>query len=421
MTFETTAMKVPMRRLHISYHGSIMRTLFGLIVGMWSSFCAEANEPTNRTFLHLQHTPKATGATGHVVRAAEIGEERSPAIADERSLTIKPGREFSADSYVYKPLTNDVPLDPQSRAYVANLQRQIKKYYGHADVNIDGGTPPIYIVPMDQPTVRVKYVDWENPVATFPPLQSQWMAVPLPEGFQPSPGEDMEAVVYQTSSGKMWEFWAMKKTGMRVTDSTGREVDEWGAKWGGRMDDIASNPGHWVTSPEGYKFGATASGIPFLAGIMTIAELQGGEIDHIVGFALPETLSERWSNPAQRTDGNTHGADAIPEGAIFRLPAGLNLDAMDMDPFARTIAKAVQKHGMILWDISGVVGFRAENPANKYPDGHPFWKEGGILRCPAGADATDPDNQVVYECWAPVRLRGFPWEKLQALQTRIAK
>jgi hypothetical protein len=358
-----------------------MKTLFGLIVGMWSSLC----------------------------------------VADERSLTIKPGREFSADSYVHKPLTNDASLDPQSRSYVANIQRQIKKYYGHADVNVDGGSPPIYIVPTDQPTVRVKYVDWDNPAATVPPLQSQWMAVPLPDGFQPSPGDDLEAVVYQPSSGKMWEFWAMKKTGTRVTDSKGHEVDEWGAKWGGRMDNIATNPGYWVTTPDGYKFGTTASGIPFLAGLITIDELQRGAIDHIVGFALPETLGERWSYPAQRTDGSTYGADAIPQGAIFRLPASLNLDAMDMDPFARMIAKAVQKHGMILWDISGVVGFRAENPANKYPDGHPFLKEGGILRCPAGADVPDPNNQVIYQCWPPERLQGFPWDKLQALKTRIAK
>jgi hypothetical protein len=99
----------------------------------------------------------------------------------------------------------------------------------------------------------------------------------------------------------------------------------------------------------------------------------------------------------------------------------LNHGHMWPSPFARMIAKAVQKQGMILWDISGVVGFRAQDPANKYPDGHPFWKEGGILRCPAGADATDPNNQVVYACWAPVRLRGFPWDKLQALKTRIAK
>jgi hypothetical protein len=389
MIFETMAMNVSLHRLHIHGYGRIMKTLFGLMVGMWSSLCAEAN-------------------------------------ADERSLTIKPGREFSADSYVYKPLTDDAPVDPQSRSYVANIQRQIKKYYGHPDVSIDGGTPPVYIVPMDQPTVRVKYVDWENPAATFPPLQSQWMAVPLPDGFQSASGPaggdgDSEAVVYQPSSGKMWEFWAMKKTGMRVTDSKGHEVDEWGARWGGRMDNIATNPGYWVTTPEGYKFGTTASGIPFLAGLITVDELQRGAIDHVVGFALPETLAERWSYPAQRTDGNTYDADAIPEGAIFRLPARLNLDAMDMDPLARMIAKAVQKHGMILWDISGVVGFRAENPANRYPDGHPFWKEGGILRCPAGADNPDPNNQVVYECWAPERLRGFPWDKLQALKTRIAK
>lgn len=374
-------MNIPMHRLHIHYHGRIMKTLFGLIVGMWSSL----------------------------------------AVADERSLTIKPGREFSADSYVHKPLTNDAPLDPQSRSYVANLQRQLKKYFGHPDVNIDGGTPAIYIVPIDQPTVRVKYVAWDRPGETVQPLQAQWETVPLPDDFQPLTGGDGEAVVYQPSTGKMWEFWRVQKTGAKVLNSAGKSVDEWGANWGGRMDNIATNPGYWVTTPDGYKFGATASGIPFLAGLITIDEVQRGAIDHIVGFALPETLGERWSYPAQRTDGETYGADAIPEGAIFRLPASLNLDAMDMDPFARMIAKAVQKHGMILWDISGVVGFRAENPANKYADGHPFWKEGGILRCPAGADATDPNNQIIYECWAPVRLRDFPWDKLQALKTRIAK
>jgi hypothetical protein len=43
-------MNVPMHRLHIHYPGRIMKTLFGVIVGMWSSL----------------------------------------AVADERSLTIKP-------------------------------------------------------------------------------------------------------------------------------------------------------------------------------------------------------------------------------------------------------------------------------------------------------------------------------------------
>jgi len=184
-------------------------------------------------------------------------------------------------------LTNDAPLDAQSRSYVANLQRQIKKYFGHPDVNIDGGTPAIYIVPMDQPTVRVKYVAWDRPGETVRPLQAQWETVPLPDDLQPSTGDDGEAVVYQPSTGKMWEFWRVRRTGAKVVNSAGKSVDEWGANWGGRMDNIATNPGDWVTTPDGYKFGTTASGIPFLAGLITIDELQRGAIDHIVGFALP--------------------------------------------------------------------------------------------------------------------------------------
>jgi hypothetical protein len=339
--------------------------------------------------------------------------------ASADSMIVQPGREFAPDSYVHKPLADNAPIDPKSPTYVAIIQKQIEAHYGHADVNIDANTPPIYIVSAGQPTVRVKYVDWEKPAATFPPLQSQWMAVPIPNGFQPSRGDDLEAVIYQPSSGKMWEFWAMKKTGIRIADSTDHEVDEWGAKWGGRMDNIASNPGHWVTSKEGYKFGTMASGIPSLAGIMTVAELRRGAIDHVLGFALPQSMAGRWSEPAQRTDGVAEDPNAIPQGTIFRLPANMNLDAVEMDPFARMIAKAVQKHGMILWDTSAVVGFRAENPANQYQDGHPYWKEGGIMRCAKGADT--PDNQVIYGCWPPERLRSFPWNKLQALQVRAAK
>jgi hypothetical protein len=339
----------------------------------------------------------------------------------QRSLIIAPGREFAADSYVHKPLPDDAPLDPKSPIYVARLQKLIVTHYGHADVNIDGGSPPIYLAAADQPTVRVRYIDWDSPGSSFTPLQTQWEAVPLPADFRPSAGTDEEAVVYQPATGRMWEFWAMRKTGATTRDSRGSLVEEWGAKWGGRMDDIASNPGHWVTTPEGYKFGATASGIPFLAGIMTIEELRSGQIEHVLGLSLPEILAERWSPPAQRTDGSASDPDAVPEGAIFRLPAALDLDAIDMDPFARMVARAVQRHGLVIWDFAGVVGFRAENPAGQYPAGHPYWKEGGILRCPAEVEGRGAASQLIYGCWPPARLRGFPWDKLQVLQLRLSR
>jgi hypothetical protein len=355
-------------------------------------------------------------ASFHLVRLLLIGSAFAaalPALAE--SLTIRPGREFAADSYVHRPLAPDAAIDPRSAAYVAEIRRLIKAHYGHAEVNIDGNTPEIHIVPADQPTVTVRYRIWNRPGARFPPLQEQWMAVPLPDGFQPAHGDDHEAVVYQPSTGRMWEFWAMRKTGAKTTDSKGRTVDEWGAQWGGRMDDIGANPGHWVTNKQaGHTFGTTASGIPFLAGILTIEELRRGEVNHVLGFALPEVAAGRFSHPAQRTDGRSGNADAVPQGTIFRLPADLDLDAIAMDPFARMIARAVQRHGMILWDTSGVVGFRAENPGRRSGEGHPYWREGGILRCPPDA-ASRPGHPALYQCWPPGRLADFPWDKLQAL------
>ena len=334
-----------------------------------------------------------------------------------RSLTITPGREFTTDCWVYKPLAPNAPLDGRSAAYVANLNSQIQRYYGVAAVNINQFTPAIWIVGPNQPTVRVKLVDWTNPSYTFQPLQDKWAAVPLPDNFEPASGTDEEACVYQPSTGKVWEFWLMRKTGARIKNSAGKTVDEWGARWGGKLDDVSKAWGTFPTeggdwkSATGQTYGTTATSIAFLSGVITIEEQQRGVINHVIGIALPETLAGRWSFPAQRSDGLTNADNAIPEGTIFRLPANLNLDAMDMDPYARMIAKAVQKYGMVVWDRAGTVSFRAENPANKYPEGDPYTKVNGILRCPGG--------QSQSACWADSngRLRGFPWDKLQALQT----
>lgn len=327
------------------------------------------------------------------------------------SLTITPGHEFDARSYVYKPLAPNAKLDSKSRVYVANLLRQIKRYYGHADVNVSEYTPSIFIVSKDQPTVRVRALDWSDPAWRFPALQAQWEAVPLPAKFAPARGTDQEAVVYQPSTHRMWEFWLMRKTGARVKNSAGRLVDEWGARWGGRMNNIQRNPGYWITTPQGDTFGTTATGIPFLAGILTVQEQQRGVIDHVLGLAVPEIAFGRCSFPAQRCAPTSHSRDAIPEGTMFRLPATLNLNAIQMDPYARMLAKAVQRHGMVVWDSGGTVSLRAENPTiNYFAD--PYYTPGGIFRCPAGTNPSNPPQR----CWSYNRLRGFPWSKLQVLK-----
>lgn len=332
------------------------------------------------------------------------------AATDPPSVVIAPGREFAADSYVHQPLPLQAPLDQHSAEYVAEFQRQWHTYYGTVNVNIYEYTPPVFIVGPDQPTVRVKWVDWEHLGATFPPLQAQWMAVPVPEDFRASPGTDQEAVVYQPSTGHYWEFWLLRKTGAKTRNSAGREVEECGARWGGCIEDLSKSPGYFIPTPQGYKFGTTATSLPFLAGLITIDDQLRGEIDHALHIVLVDTLTwQYWSHPAQRSDGYTTLDKiryAIPEGATFRLPPDLDLDKLVADPYARMIARAVQKYGMTVCDKGGAVVFRAENPAGRYAVDPYRW----ILRNPADPTKTIP----AYE-----RLRQVPWDKLQMLKLQM--
>lgn len=207
----------------------------------------------------------------------------------------------------------------------------------------------------------------------------------------------------------------MQPNGQNTTDSAGNVVIQWGAQWGGRMDNVSTNPGYWVPTPEGYKFGATASGIPLLAGMLTIDELETGVIDHVVGISLVELAALKYSFPAQRTDGGSYAADAVPEGTIFRFPANLNLDAMITDRLALMIAKAIQKHGMIVWDGAGAVAIRVEN--NK-PGTNPYYSDNGILGC-SGLDPVNPyASGNVWWCWPPAHLMAIPWTQLQALKPK---
>ena len=189
----------------------------------------------------------------------------------DRSLTIVPGREFAANSYVHTPL-GERDVSPLSSAWVEDVQRQIRQNYDVVRVNIDEYAPPIFIAGPDEPTVRIKAERADDPSWFFEPFQEQIADVPLPAGFAPSPGSDGEAIIYQPSSGRYWELWRAEKTGRQVENSAGTTVDEWRAAWGGRIDDLGSNPGYFVGSPGSPKFGTTATGLPLLAGIMTIEE-----------------------------------------------------------------------------------------------------------------------------------------------------
>ena len=117
------------------------------------------------------------------------------------------------------------------------------------------------------------------------------------------------------------------------------------------MKNASTNPGIWPN-----PWGAPASGLPFSGAQITAEELQRGEITHVIGISLPAL--ENWnifSWPANRSDGwnPSNAPNRIPEGLRFRLDPALNVDALNIHPVAKVIAKAGTeirlRRGRLFW------------------------------------------------------------------------
>jgi hypothetical protein len=250
---------------------------------------------------------------------------------------------------------------------------------GSGRVNTTTYSAPVYTVPVGQPTVHVTLDNTNDPA-----LRTALDQVPIPAGATAAAGSDHHLVVWQPGTDTMWELWLATV-----------EADGWHARWGGKMTEVSRNPGYFRAPHPGW--GATATSLPLLGGLMRISELQAGHIDHALAFAIPHTkLWTSWSWPAQRSDGDVDSAAAIPEGARFRLPASLDIDALELPPVTAMMAKAVQRYGMVLRDKSGAVSFYAEDPT-------PL---GGLNPYPA-----------LFDTWPNLLFAEFPWDKLQVLRT----
>lgn len=315
---------------------------------------------------------------------------------DQVTLVATP---FAANGWRNQPLPSDAPLKANSTLLRDELVDQVQDSLALPSAPQNAGTwintteyaAPVYVVPPGQPTVRVD--DPNN----RPALQAQWDNVPLPPDAQPAQGTDSELTVYQPSTNTLWDFWQLRK------DAAG----QWVASYGGMMPNVHQHQGNWENPPvgTGAGYGATATSIAFLAGQQRIEEIRRGEIDHAVDFGVAARRGrDGWCWPAQRTDrASLYRRDdaAIPGGQRFRLPADLNIDALPLTPYAKMLAKAVQKYGMVARDSAGLHAFYAENPT------------------PLGS-GNNPYNVFFEGKWPNARAGGvmenFPWDKLQALE-----
>src|SRR5215470_3421504 len=126
------------------------------------------------------------------------------------------------------------------------------------------------------------------------------------------------------------------------------------------MSNVSKSDGIWPP-----RYGAAATGLPFIGGQITADELRRGEINHVLGISLVEPESANiFSWPANRSDGENPAlaSGRIPEGLRFRLDPTINLEALHLHPVAKIIAKAAQTYGFVVWDRAGAISLRATNP-----------------------------------------------------------
>ena len=302
---------------------------------------------------------------------------------------------FAPASVWNAPLPDDAPLDAANDVLVKTLRDTVAQ-------NISAGwgpwistneTSPLYVASPTQPTVRVTL----DPGSWKIGLQQTFEAVPIPANAKPASGPDAHMTVWQPSTDRMWEFFKARK-----------ETDGWHANFGGAIAHQSQSPGYFDTNSwPGLSqpwWGATATSLPVIAGTMMMSELRAGVIPHALAMNVPYAKPKTYSFPAQRTDGLSTDPNAIPEGARFRLDPKLNVDALNVPPMTKAMAKAAQRYGIIVRDQTAhAISFFAENPSQSQSVTNPYTGPGGFY------GRSDPTAV----------MQSFPWDRLQLVKMEL--
>ncbi len=304
-----------------------------------------------------------------------------------------PFRFFSPSSIWNRPIRPRARLAPNSAALVNALAGEI------ANGRADGGRPsatidttsysvPIYTVPAGQPTVAVLLRS-----GSAPALARAWSAVPLPSGALPAVGTDGELVVWQPSSDRLWEFWQLANVG-----------GQWQASWGGAIMNVSSSSG--VYGPQAWPgahpaWGASSCSLSIAGGLITLEDMQLGQINHALTLSIPNVRAGVYASPAQRTDGTSSDLLALPEGARLRIDPRIDLARLHLPRVTLMIAKAAQRYGIVIGARGPNVGFYAQDPT---PTGaNPYAGSTGYF------DGRQPSEL----------LASFPWSDLQVLRMQL--
>lgn len=256
------------------------------------------------------------------------------------------GRLYAPTSLFNQVVPVDPEIDPRSGDYLQLLERS-KNEKGFV-LSVEEWTVPAYFTEPGSTRHDVT-ISGQPPGAHYDPhfvhdVRRVMRGVPVPDTARPDPQEDAHMVVIDRASGCEYDFYGAART-----------PQGWMAKWAS----VTSTTGSGIY-PRGLSTRAT--GFAPLAGMIWPAELRRGRIDHALVFAYPYTRAGGPVDPATASDGKTHLANALPQGARVQLDPTLDLDSLGLDRSERAIAEALQRYGMFLGDTGGALALYAVSP-----------------------------------------------------------
>jgi len=276
-------------------------------------------------------------------------------------------RLYSDSSPLNQEISADAEIDPNSQQYVSAIVQTAQDLV----IQVKQFSAPVYFADASTPRHDVLLTCgpvWERGVTMM-------KNVPIPDFAEPAndvggadnpvpvggcgeeSDQDNNMVILDLTARCEYDFWQARKENRR-----------WVASWGNAI--IIDDSGVYEKG-----MSARGSGFAFLAGVIWPHELQQGVISHALLFALPDELVRSGGPvpPATESDGESSDPDALPEGAHLRLDPALDLNALNLTPAERTIAKAMQEYGMFLTDAGGSpspVAFYAVDPRSV--QGNPY-------------------------------------------------
>jgi hypothetical protein len=281
-------------------------------------------------------------------------------------------RFYSRTSFWNTPIGKRPALDPASKAMV---RTSLASYRNLAQINDDDvwGIPLAYANPVSE-----QY----DVGCTMFNCQTNGTSR-IPRYAEPNSGWDGHLAVFDPSTGQELDMW------QGVYDP---DADTWSAS--GRTVTAAD----WgAACALGIRCGGggTAAGFLELGGVIRPEEILQGHIDHALTLSTPYVRARYIACPATNywaSEGPMYFDDpnAVPLGAHVQLDPKFNVDVQSWPEYEKIVARALQKYGAYITDVSGTLELRGEANLDR---GYDAWSLVGMPTTPHPSTREIPWNR----------------------------